>query len=102
MRIARVIGKVTLNRKMSEVQPGAHLIVHPYSRDSLAGKNHGNADDTRVVFDCLAAREGDLIGLAEGREACSPFRPLKVPYDAYCACILDDIDYQPVLTEAKK
>ena len=96
MRIARVIGKVTLNRKMSELVPGSFLLVRPCNRGTLAGKNEGN-DETLVMYDNLAAREDDRVGLVEGREATAPFHPQKVPYDAYNACILDDIDFDPVL-----
>ncbi len=96
MRIAKVIGKVTLNRRMAEVVPGSFLVVRPFNRGTLAGENAGN-DETLVMWDCLAAREGDLVGLVEGREAAVPFWPQRVPYDCYNACILDSVDFEPVL-----
>ena len=96
MRIARVIGKITLNRQMPEVVPGSFLIVRTHNRGTLVGANNGN-DETLVMWDCLAAREGDLIGLVEGREAAVPFWPKKVPYDCYNAAILDTVDFEPVL-----
>jgi len=96
MRIAKVIGKVTLNRKMDEVVPGSYLVVRTHNRGTLAGANDGNAE-TLVMFDPLAAREGDLVGLVEGREAAVPFQPHKVPCDAYNACIIDTVNFQPVL-----
>ena len=96
MRIAKVIGKVTLNRQMPELQPGSYLVVRPYNRGSLAGKNDGN-DETIVLYDCLSAREGDLVGLVEGREATAPFWPDKVPYNSYNACILDTVNFEPIL-----
>jgi ethanolamine utilization protein EutN len=102
MRIARVIGKVTLNRKMVEVLPGNYLIVRPFNRGTLSGANAGSSDETLVLYDPLAAREGHLVGLVEGREASVPFHPDKVPYDAYNACILDTIDFQPVLDSPGK
>ena len=102
MRIARVIGKVTLNKKMAEILPGSYLLVRPFNRGTLAGANKGSEDETVVLFDPLAAREGDLVGLVEGREASVPFHPAKVPFDAYNACILDDLDFQPVLEVPKK
>jgi hypothetical protein len=37
------------------------------------------------------------VGLIEGREASAPFHPKKVPFDAYCACILDTVDFEPIL-----
>jgi microcompartment protein CcmK/EutM len=96
MRISRVIGKLTLNRQIPELKPGSYLIVRPYNRGSLAGKNDGG-EETLVMFDTLAAREGDLVGLVEGREATAPFFPDKVPYDCYNACILEAVDFRRIL-----
>jgi microcompartment protein CcmK/EutM len=102
MRISRVIGKVTLNRRMPEIRPGSYLIVRPYDRGALAGRNEGSTEETPVLYDCLAARDGDLVGMVEGREATAPFYPAKVPYDCYNACILDEIDFRPVLEIPKR
>jgi len=96
MRIARVIGKVVLNRKMPEVVPGNFLIVRTCNRGTLAGVNEGN-DETIVLYDCLSGRNGDLVGLVEGREATAPFYPQKVPYDSYNGCILDEVEFGPIL-----
>jgi len=96
VRIARVIGKVTLNRKLDEVRPGSYLIVRPFDRGTLRGANDGK-DETLVLYDELAAREGDLVGMVEGREATAPFWPEKAPYDCYNAAILDDVDFEAVL-----
>ena len=97
MRIAKIIGKLTLNRKLKEVPPGSFLLTRVCNRGTLAGRNEGNTDETVVMYDILAAREGDRVGLVEGREAAVPFHPRKVPFDAYCACILDTIDFEPIL-----
>ena len=96
MRIARVIGKVTLNRQMPDLVAGSYLIVRTCNRGTLAGENPGN-DETVVLYDELAARAGDHVGLVEGREATAPFWPRKVPYDSYNAAILDDVDFDPIL-----
>lgn len=96
MRISKVIGKITLNRTMDEIPPGSYLIVRTCNRGTLAGRNAGN-DETLVMFDPLSAREGDLVGLVEGREAAVPFHPKKVPLDAYNACILDTVNFHPAL-----
>ena len=94
MRIARVIGKLTLNRQTPELVSGSYLLVRPCNRGTLAGENHGN-EETVVLYDALAARAGDLVGLVEGREATAPFLPKRVPYDAYNAAILDDVNWEP-------
>jgi len=96
MRIAKIIGKVTLVRQVPELPAGAYLIARPMNRGSLAGLNEGS-DESEVVYDSLAAREGDLIGMVEGREATAPFWPQKVPFNAYNACILEQVNFQPVL-----
>ncbi len=100
MRIAKVIGKVTLNESLAEVPAGSFLIVRTFNRGTLAGDNAGN-EETLICYDNLSAREGDVIGLVEGREASAPFYPDKVPFNSYNACILDDLNFQPVL-EADK
>ena len=96
MRIARVVGKVTLVRQLSELPAGTYLLVRTLNRGSLAGVNEGN-DESEVVYDSLAAREGDLVGMVEGTEAAAPFWPKKVPFNAYNACILERVNFQPVL-----
>ena len=101
MRIAKVIGKVTMNLSMSEVVPGSFLIVRTFNRGSLVGANEGN-DETVVMYDCLGAGIGEMVGLVEGREATAPFWPTKVPYDAYNACILATVNFRPVLRVGDK
>ena len=96
MRIARVIGKVTMNRTIAEIVPGSYLVIRTLNRGSLLGENEGN-EETLVAYDNLGAREGDRIGLVEGAEATAPFLPKRVPFDCYSACILDRVDFDPVL-----
>jgi len=100
MRIAKVIGKVVFSRKLDEVLPGNYLVVRTCNRGTLAGNNEGN-EETPVIYDSLAAREGDLVGMVEGREATAPFYPRKVPYECYCASILDTVDFEPVLGDTE-
>ena len=100
MRIARVIGKVTLNRQMSELAAGRYLVVRPLDRTSLAGDCRGG-EESIVIFDELSAAAGDLVGVSEGREATAPFWPKKVPYDSYNAAILDEVDFTAAIEPAK-
>jgi len=95
MRIATVIGKLTLNRAMPDIVPGSYLLVRVNDRGTLTGANEGK-DEMLVTYDRLGARAGDRVGISEGREATAPFFPAKVPYDCYCACILDTIDFEAV------
>ena len=96
MRIARVIGNLTMSRKMPDILPGSYLVVRTLNRHALAGTGPDN-EETLVLYDHLGAREGDLVGLVEGAEATAPFYPKKVPYDCYNACILEQIDFRPVV-----
>lgn len=100
MRIAKVIGKVVFSKKLDEVIPGNYLVVRTCNRGTLAGENDGN-EETPVLYDSLAAREGDLVGMVEGREATAPFYPEKVPFECYCASILDTVDFDPILPVTK-
>ena len=96
MRVARVLGKLTLNVTMAEVRPANYLLVQPLGRSALAGGQQP-VTDFLVMYDDLGARAGDLVGLVEGREASRPWYPAKAPYDAYCACILETVNFDPVL-----
>jgi ethanolamine utilization protein EutN len=89
MRIAEVIGTVTLSRVHSSLTGFRWVIGVPFSLDALkAGQPDG---EDVVIFDNLGAGMGDRIGFSEGGEAAAPFHPEKKPVDAYCACILDQI-----------
>ena len=89
MRIGKVTGRVCLNQAYETLVGGRFLIVDVQDRFSLAGKER-KSRESLVCYDNLGAHAGDLIALAESREACMPFYPEKrVPLDAYNAAILD-------------
>jgi ethanolamine utilization protein EutN len=89
MRIAEVIGTVTLSRVHPALAGARWIIGIPYSLEALqAGQPDG---EDVVVFDSLGAGIGNQIGFSEGVEAAAPFFPDKKPLDAYCAAILDRI-----------
>lgn len=97
MRIAWVMGRVTLNDRLDEMRPGRYLICEALDADALADTTQPTLrrnpmPESLVVFDQLGAGEGDLIAFTEGREAANPFNPDNVPLDAYCAAILDRVD----------
>ena len=94
MRIARVIGTVTLNHTTSGLRPGQWLIAATLDDQVLKSENfysqrRSPMPQSLVVFDEMGAAAGQLIAVSEGREAAMPFWPDKVPVDAYCAAILD-------------
>jgi microcompartment protein CcmK/EutM len=59
-------------------------------REALVEGSSARGEEV-VLVDILGASPGALIGLSEGREAANPFGKDKVPVDAYCACLLDQI-----------
>jgi microcompartment protein CcmK/EutM len=93
MRIAEVIGRVTLSRSNPQLRGGRLLIAVPMPLEAMTEASTARGEDV-VVYDVLGAGPGSLIGLSEGREAANPFGKTKVPIDAYCACLIDHIDVQ--------
>lgn len=89
MRIAEVIGTVTLSRCHSSLTSYRWVIAVPFSLKGLRAEQPDGEDF--VVLDELGAGHGQRIAVSEGAEAAQPFHPVKKPVDAYCACILDSV-----------
>lgn len=94
MRIGEVIGRVTLSRQHPSLKPSNLVIALPMPLEALT-EGSSRRGEGLVVFDALGAGRGSIIGISEGREAANPFGKVKVPIDAYCACLLDRIDLEP-------
>ena len=90
MRIAEVIGTVTLSRCLPEFEGASLRLARPLSLADLEGETTSEADPL-VVYDQLGANYLTRIALSEGGEAAQPFRPEIKPVDAYNAAILDQI-----------
>lgn len=93
MRIAEVIGRVTLNKRHPSVQGATWLLAVPLKLEALAGKSAGRGEPF-VVFDEFGAGTGARIAVSEGAEAAAPFDPEVKPIDAYNAAILDTIEFE--------
>ena len=91
MRIAKVIGTVTLGRVHPNLLGGRLKLVVPQSLADLAG-NLGEEAEPLVAWDDLGAGIGSMIALSEGGEAAVAFYPEEKPVDAYSAAILDTIE----------
>jgi ethanolamine utilization protein EutN len=91
MRIARVLGNLTLSSRLADLPPGQLLLVQPLSQEAIRGENEPQAE-TLIAYDERSASVGDRVALSEGREAAMPFHPVRVPVDAYCAAIMDEVD----------
>lgn len=89
MRIAEVIGTVTLSRMHPSLVGARWLVGVPFSLDGLKADKADGED--LVIYDNLGAGLGSRIGFSEGGEAAAPFHPNKKPVDAYCATLLDQI-----------
>jgi ethanolamine utilization protein EutN len=98
MRIADVIGTVTLNRCHPSLAGASFKLVTPLSWDNLADRWDERLEEI-AVYDELGAGLGSRIALSEGREAAMPFHPEVKPVDAYNAAILDTLDYVTPETE---
>lgn len=93
MRVAQVIGSVTLNRAHPSLAGQVYRLAVPLTWAELAGAPL--AGEALVLLDELGAGVGCRVAFSEGVEAAQPFFPDYKPVDAYCAAILDHIDVQP-------
>ena len=91
MRIAKVIGTVTLNRCHPSFNGASLRLIVPLSLAELKGEQQPQADEM-VAWDENGAGLGSLIAISEGAEASQPFRQELKPVDAYASAILDSID----------
>ena len=91
MRIAKVVGTVTLNRCHPSIEGASLRLAVPLSLAELKGEREPQADEM-VVWDENGAGLGSLIAVSEGAEATQPFRPELKAVDAYASAILDEID----------
>ncbi len=91
MRIAKVVGNVTLNRHHPSMNGATLKLAIPMTRDELTTNAEPQAD-TLVVYDRFGAGIGDKIMLSEGAEAAQPFYPELKPLDAYNAGIIDELN----------
>ena len=90
MRIADVIGTVTLNRCHPSLTGGRLKLVVPLGLADLVGQGGEPAEEI-AVYDELGAGVGSRIAISEGGEAAMPFYPDMKPVDAYNAAILDHV-----------
>jgi ethanolamine utilization protein EutN len=90
MRVAKVIGTVTLSTAHESLRGGSYRIVVPQSLSNLRGGDGTEAEEL-IAYDEYGSGMQSFIALSEGGEAAQPFKPNYKPVDAYCAAILDQI-----------
>ncbi len=91
MRIAEVIGSVTLSRQHPSLVGARWRLVVPLDANGIAGEAGGRLEPI-VAYDDFGAGLGSRIAIADGAEAAAPFHPDTKPVDAYNAAILDHIE----------
>ncbi len=98
MRVAQVIGRVTLSIQDPAFKGGRWLMVNPLD----AGQFNTACEKapaltpqfTLVAYDNLGAGDGDIVGIVEGAEATAPFDH-PIPIDAITVAIFDSLSYEP-------
>lgn len=94
MRFGTVAGRVTLASRHPKLKGERLLLTLPWSTRTLASGGKEAFEPSIVVLDVLGAGVGDVIAIAEGREAACPCPPPEPPIDAYCACLVDEWSYE--------
>lgn len=101
MRIAQVIGRVTLNVQDPSFKGGRWLMCNPLEAEdynTACSKPPPHSPQfSLVAYDDLGAGEGDIIGIVEGAEATAPF-DFPIPIDAITVAIFDSLHYEPIAT----
>ena len=98
MRIAQVIGRVTLSLQDPAFKGGRWLMVNPLDARQFNGACQTppalSAQNSLIAYDNIGAGDGDIVGIVEGAEATAPF-DFPIPIDAITVAIFDSLFYQP-------
>jgi microcompartment protein CcmK/EutM len=90
-----VRGHVVLNTAIPELRGIRMLVVEPVTAEGLAKNDGSGGGRALIVADHLGPGLGQMIAFTEGSEAANPYWPKMVPVDAYCALIVNQLDYCP-------
>jgi microcompartment protein CcmK/EutM len=86
---------VVLSSAVPSLRGKRLIIAEPITAERL--RTHGDLGGGKALIaaDQLNPAEGQVIGVVEGRTAANPYSPEDVPVDAYCALIVQNLDYHP-------
>ncbi len=98
MRIAEVIGTVTLSKCHPSLRGASWRVAVVLTSAGLRGDESGRGEPC-VIYDEWGAGEGTLVAVSEGAEAAAPFLPDQISIDAYNAAILDNVDIPETSSE---
>ncbi len=102
MRIATIVGTVTLDKCHPSFDAARLKVVIPKSLGNLTGKSKEEADSL-VAWDILGAGNGSEVAIAEGPEASQPFRPETKAVDCFVSALLDNVSIdKQALKQIKK
>jgi microcompartment protein CcmK/EutM len=95
VKLARIIGRVTLHSVDPAYRGARFLLAHPWSPKAPEPTDGTlRKANSFVVYDNLGASPGDLIGYTDGGEAAAPFAD-DTPCDAYTSAIIDTLTHVP-------
>jgi ethanolamine utilization protein EutN len=92
---------VVLSAAIPEFRGIRLLVVEPVTSENLAKNDSTGGGKALIVADHLGPGLGQMVAFTEGSEAANPYWPKQVPVDAYCALIVNAIDYRPPAAPAK-
>lgn len=98
MRIAQVIGRITLSIQDPSFAGGRWLMLSPLDAADVNLACHTpppvSAQPSLVAYDSLGAGPGDIVGVVEGAEATAPF-DFPIPIDAITVAVFDSLSHTP-------
>lgn len=99
MRLCVVRGSVVLSSAVPSLRGKRLVIAEPITAERLRARTDFGGGKALIAVDQLNPAEGQVVGVVEGRTAANPYSPEEVPVDAYCALIVENLDYHPPETE---
>lgn len=98
MRVAQIIGRVTLSIQDPAFKGGRWLMCNPLDaadfNTACSTPPPISSQSSFLTYDNLGAGEGDIVGIVEGAEATAPF-DYDIPIDAITVAIFESLNYQP-------
>jgi carbon dioxide concentrating mechanism protein CcmL len=105
VRIAQVIGRVTLSVQDPSYKGGRWLMCNPLEAEHYNTACQTlpplSAQSSLIAYDSLGAGDGDIVGIVEGAEATAPFDH-DIPIDAITVAIFDSLKYEPPVSTSSK
>jgi microcompartment protein CcmK/EutM len=95
MRLCVVRGSVVLSVAVPSLRGKRLIIAEPITAERLKARTDPGGGKALIAADQLNPAEGQVVGVVEGRTAANAYAPDEVPVDAYCALIVQNLDFRP-------